>query len=231
MRLTGCLVMAWALGLHPSIAESGGEFRHWQALRDAQVVRQEKDFSCGLAALATMLTYYFAIPVSEAELLGRLDLPEPGVVANSLSGGDVNPGKAARLKMLQERGVSLAVLAQLALDYGLLAQGVSIAPEALSRLAVPAIAYIEPDGEPHFTLVRGVDENGDVQLADPSWGNRRLSAADFARMFAVGENSVGRLLLVLPAGEAAGRQGWFGVDRPQPRMQPPALHPQSVLPG
>lgn len=196
------------------------EFRDWKTRRDQGVVRQERDFSCGLAAMATLMTYYFERPVSEEELLARLDLPGPDVLTDAMSGAGVTQQERERLLALRERGVSLATLAELARGYGLVAKGVKISPALLSRLSVPAIAYVEPAGEPHFTLIRGVDGHGNVQVADPSWGNRRFPAADFARLFAPPGAVTGRLLIVLPNGREPGRSGeWFGVDRPQPLLQ------------
>ncbi|MEQ8514374.1 MAG: cysteine peptidase family C39 domain-containing protein, partial [Chromatocurvus sp.] len=110
-------------------------------------MRQEKDFSCGLAALATLLTYYFERPVSEAQLLARLELPAPDVLADALVARDVPAAARARLATLQDKGVSLATLAELARSYGLPARGVRIRPDLLSRLSMPAIAYIEPGGD------------------------------------------------------------------------------------
>lgn len=221
--LMGFMTVACVLHVRPLAATEMQDFRHWKALRDQAVVRQELDFSCGLAALATMLTYYFDHPVSEAELLDRLELPAPDILTRRLLGSDLAPGERTQLQMLQERGVSLAILADLARDYGFRAQGVSLAAETLQRLSIPAIAYIEPDGEPHFTLIRGVDRRGNVQVADPSWGNRLFSAADFARVFALGEGAAGRLLLIMPAAGNPGREDWFRVDRAQPLIQRPQL--------
>ncbi|MFN2289350.1 MAG: C39 family peptidase [Chromatocurvus sp.] len=197
------------------------EFRDWKTRRDQGVVRQERDFSCGVAAMATLLTYYFERPVSEEQLLARLDLPDPDVLTDAISGAGVTQQERERLLALQERGVSLAMLAGLAREYGLVAKGIKISPALLSRLSVPAIAYVEPRGEPHFTLIRGVDGYGNVQVADPSWGNRRFPAADFARVFVPPGAVSGRLLIVLPDSHEAGlSEDRFGVDRPQPLMQP-----------
>ncbi|TCO78366.1 hypothetical protein EV688_101182 [Chromatocurvus halotolerans] len=221
--LAGGLIALNFLEGHSATANTIDGFRDWKALRDAGVVRQERDFSCGLAALATLLTHYFDQPASESDLLARLGLPDADVLTATRPAGDSAPAERARRQRLQERGVSLALLAALARQYGLRAQGVSIRPEALSRLSVPAIAYIEPEGEPHFTLIRGVDRHGNIQVADPSWGNRLFSAADFARVFSLNGSTAGRLLLVMPAGEAAVLSDWFAVDRAQPLIQRPHL--------
>lgn len=225
--LTGGLSVLGLLEVHSATAPKTEVFRDWRALRDADVVRQERDFSCGLAALATLLTHYFDYPASEADLLARLGWPDSGVLTDTRPTDDIAPVGRARRQRLEEQGVSLALLADLARQYGLRAQGVSIRPEALWRLSVPAIAYIEPEGEPHFTLIRGVDRDGNVQVADPSWGNRLFAAADFARVFSLDGNAAGRLLLVLPAEASAGRSDWFAIDRTQPLMQRPHLGRQA----
>lgn len=221
--LASGLAVLGLLEAHSATATTTEGFRDWKALRDAGVVRQERDFSCGLAALATLLTHYFDHPASESDLLARLGLPDADVLTDTRPAGELAPAERARRQRLREQGVSLALLADLARQYGLRAQGVSIRPEALSRLSIPAIAYIEPEGEPHFTLIRGVDRHGNVQVADPSWGNRLFSADDFARVFSIDGNMAGRLLLVLPAGQGAVRSDWFAVDRAQPLFQRPQL--------
>ena len=200
--------------------ETDRGFRHWTALRDQQVIRQEKDFSCGLAALATVLTYYFERPVTEAQLLDQLELPDSQTLARQLAREGLPLTDRERLQSLRERGVSLALLARLARTHGLRARGVSLRPEALSRLSMPAIAYVEPGGSPHFTLIRGVDQRGHVQVADPSWGNRLFTGDDFAGIFAPRGTQRGRLLLLLPSDAASPASDWFRIDRPQPLLQP-----------
>lgn len=200
--------------------ETDRGFRHWTALRDQEVIRQEYDFSCGLAALATVLTYYFERPVTEAQLLDQLELPDSQSLARQLEREGLPPTERERLQSLRESGVSLALLARLARTHGLRARGVSLRPAALSRLSMPAIAYVEPGGAPHFTLIRGVGQRGQVQVADPSWGNRLFTADDFARIFAPRGAQNGRLLLLLPGDAASPAGDWFRIDRPQPLLQP-----------
>lgn len=218
-RLLPSLVLLHLVLSAHVLADAGRQFRHWKALRDHDVVRQERDFSCGLAALATLLTYYFERPVSERQLLDRLELPGPAALQGMAEAGSLQPHQRERLRVLREQGVSLAILADLARQLGLRAQGVSIRPDALPRLSMPAIAYVEPGGEPHFTLIRGVDDRGYVQVADPSWGNRGFTGAQFARIFAPGSAAAGRLLLLFPRDGGAGRADWFGIDRAAPLLQ------------
>jgi uncharacterized protein len=42
-------------------------------LRDMNVVKQQQDYSCGAAALATLLRYYFGDATSETEILNLLE--------------------------------------------------------------------------------------------------------------------------------------------------------------
>jgi len=164
------------------------------------VVRQQRDFSCGTAALATLLTYYFLRPTSEAELLEAL-LASVGSDA------------------LQRQGVSLRALADLAVARGLAATGVAVPAGALDALRAPAIAWLAPRGQRHFAVLRGVSR-GAVELADPARGNVRLPRAAFERDF-LGEDGRGRLLLLAAPPGTPLAPGYFSLRRPLPQLRPP----------
>ena len=55
---------------------AGGAFhvpvRSMQALRFATTLRQQYDFSCGSAALATLLTHHYGFPVSESTVFAAM---------------------------------------------------------------------------------------------------------------------------------------------------------------
>lgn len=188
-----------ACGPEKSLA---ADFRDWVALRDAGVIRQQEDYSCGLAALATLLTYDYGRAVSEPELLQRLlqRLPD-------------------RAEEVRAGGVSLQDLSVLAADYGYASAGVSITPEALLTLRWPAVAYLEVQGMPHFVVLRRVEADGAVQIADPSWGNRRLLAFRFAGQFFTASDGRGRLLLLPPPRQSRSADGRDHA----PRLLPTSL--------
>ncbi|MFU8764839.1 MAG: C39 family peptidase [Haliea sp.] len=193
------------------VSADAGSFRNWVTLRDAGVVRQARDFSCGVAALATYLTYYLQSPVTEAELLALLDRH-----------GD----EWALPADWRERGVSYAVLLQLAQYHGLQGAGMAVAPDLLGALTVPAIVRLEVHGIAHFSVLRGVNDRGQVQLADPSWGNHRMSREAFLALWADPDRGgdTGTLMLFQP-GPGSPLQpdtSWFGVDERQPLLRPPA---------
>lgn len=133
-----------------------------KALRDQNVVRQAQDYSCGAAALATLLTYGLNQVTSEREILDELFL--------QLSGDE------ARLK--QKDGFSLLDMQRVAQARGLNAQGFRIKSQDLVNLAGPVIVFIEPQGYKHFAVFRGISGDRAV-LADPSRGNIRMPVYQF----------------------------------------------------
>jgi hypothetical protein len=136
--------------------------RSMKDLRDQNVVKQRYDFSCGAAALATLLHYEFGDTVTERRLLEELfDL---------LS--------AEEKEVARSTGFSLLHLQRLAQARGYNAQGFRLPPEQLALLGGPVLVYIEPRGYDHFAVLRGV--RGDrVYLADPSRGNIRMPMYQF----------------------------------------------------
>jgi uncharacterized protein len=131
-------------------------------LRDRNVVKQRSDYSCGAAALATLLRYGFGDNVTERDILGA--------VFDLLSTQE----KAIR----QKTGFSLLDLHRVAQARGYNAAGFRLALEQLNLLAGPVIVFIEPRGYKHFAVLRGV--RGDrVYLADPSRGNLRVPVHTF----------------------------------------------------
>ena len=132
-------------------------------LRDQYVVKQEFDFSCGAAAMATLLTYYFGDETSEQDIMK--------ILTAELS-------KDER-KLKEWRGFSLLDLKGMAQAKGYRAAGFKLTIEQLTQLAAPVIVFVQPLGYPHFAVLRGVDR-GRVFLADPSRGNLRMSLSRFA---------------------------------------------------
>ena len=56
---------------------------------------------------------------------------------------------------------------------------------SLLRLKSP-IVPIEEYGYPHFVVVRGLDSRGRVNIADPGFGNRKMSIPAFAKLWKEG---------------------------------------------
>jgi predicted double-glycine peptidase len=131
-------------------------------LRDMNVVKQERDYSCGAAALATLVIHYFGDKTTEEEIVDRL---------NSFM-------TEAERKKKTLVGFSLLDLKQVAQSMGYRAAGFKLSPEQLVRLTAPVMVFVEPQGYKHFAVLRGMSWRR-VHLADPARGNLRMSLEQF----------------------------------------------------
>jgi predicted double-glycine peptidase len=131
-------------------------------LRDRHVVKQQEDYSCGAAALATLLIYYFGEDTSEKEVLSLLE--------GELSEEDK--------KLKKERGFSLLDLKLVAQKKGYRAAGYKVTMSQLSKVSAPVMVFLEPLGYKHFAVYRGIDR-GRVYVADPARGNLQMSIGRF----------------------------------------------------
>ena len=142
--------------------------RTLKEMREAQVVRQKWDMTCGAAALSTLLTYDF-----------KDNTPETAVVVWILRRTDP-------VKVQARGGFSLLDLKRFVQARGYHAEGFSdMSLEELAELKTPAIVPIRSKGVDHFVIVRGVF--GDrVLLADPAFGNMTMKANKFQRVWKQG---------------------------------------------
>jgi predicted double-glycine peptidase len=130
-------------------------------LRFKNMIRQAYDVSCGAAALATILKYYY----------GAEEMTEQEVIKGMLAIGD----KAK----IRKYGFSLLEMKRFAESRGYLSTGFRMKNvNALSKLKVPAIGLIDVRGYKHFVVIRGVSR-GQVYVADPAFGNRAKPLASF----------------------------------------------------
>lgn len=138
--------------------------RTWKAIQEDRVVMQRFDYSCGAAALATLLQHYFGDGTSEADILAS--------ILTALSADDI----ADR----EENGFSLLDLKNYAVGQGYQAVGVKLKYASLPKLKGPVLIHLEREDYKHFAVLKGV--RGDrVFLADPSRGNIRMSIDRFAQ--------------------------------------------------
>jgi uncharacterized protein len=154
--------------VHAGESVAGGKrVLAFSEIRNAQLVRQEWDLSCGAAAIATVLTYQLGDRVSEREVaLALLRQTHPVLV---------------RLRL----GFSLLDLKRYAASRGFTAAGYQNMDLGELAEMAPAIVPIRASGLPHFVVFRGM--RGDrVVFADPSFGNRTMPAETFAKIWAGG---------------------------------------------
>ena len=128
-------------------------------LRFSGVVRQKYDFSCGSAALATLLRYHYDFNVRE-------DMAFRGMWAR----GDRD--------QIRRVGFSLLDMKRWLASRGIAADGYKVSIDQIGETGVPGIALIAIKDYRHFVVVKGIDKQ-DVLLGDPSTGVSVMPIAKF----------------------------------------------------
>ena len=130
-----------------------------KAARFAATVHQQYDFSCGSAALATLLSFHYGAPVSEQ-----------GVFAEMYAQGDQDK--------IRREGFSLLDMKRYLAAHGWRADGFEQPLDKLAEAGFPAIVLVSDHGYRHFVVVKGL-RDGRVLLGDPAGGARAMPRAAF----------------------------------------------------
>ena len=140
-------------------------------LRFSTTLRQQYDFSCGSAALATLLTHHYQHPVTEQLVFERMFVR----------------GDQARIR---KEGFSLLDMQRFLAERGFRADGFQLPLQKLIEAQVPAIVLVSDKGYHHFVVIKGA-AGGRVLIGDPSSGARTLTQAAFEAIWS------NRLLFVI----------------------------------
>lgn len=124
------------------------------------VVRQQFDYSCGSAALATLLRYHYGRPVTEADVFRAM----------------YAKGDQAKIRKV---GFSLLDMKVYLASAGIAADGYRLEAASLGRMAEPGIALVRVGNYRHFVVVKGV-RDGKVLVGDPALGLKAYGLAEFA---------------------------------------------------
>jgi predicted double-glycine peptidase len=139
--------------------------RTFQQIRQAATIRQKWDYSCGSAALATILTHHYGDKTSEAVIITSILHVTDPVKIKSRGGFSLLDLK----KFVRSRGYEGKGFAELTLD-------------ELIGLDAPAIVPIRMRGYDHFVVFRGI--LGDrVVLSDPSFGTVTMRSEQFLQIW------------------------------------------------
>lgn len=128
-------------------------------LRFSGIVRQKYDFSCGSAALATLLRYHYDLDVQE-------DAAFRGMWAR---------GNRAQIRRV---GFSLLDMKRWLASRGIAADGYKVSLDQITQTGVPGVALIAIQNYRHFVVVKGIDKEN-VLLGDPSAGLSIMPVAKF----------------------------------------------------
>jgi len=170
VRLLGALTAALAfVSLHAAADEIrvdaaiGDTFNvgtiSYKQLRFQTIMRQQYDFSCGSAALASLLTYHYKRPHTEQDVFEAM----------------YRVGDQANIR---KYGFSLLDMKAYLASIGMSADGYQVSLDKLRELQLPAITLIELKGYKHFVIIKGIIADR-VLIGDPALGVHTMTRKDF----------------------------------------------------
>lgn len=140
-------------------------------LQRAGTVLQRYDFSCGSAAIATLLTQHYGQAVDEDEVLRAM-----------YASGDQ--------PRIQKEGFSMLDMKRYLASQGYEADGFRQTLDKLAEARLPAIVLVDEHGYRHFVVIKGLAP-GRVVVGDPARGTRAIARDAFEDAW------VGGLLFVI----------------------------------
>src|SRR5680860_345384 len=141
------------------------------------IVRQAYDYSCGSAALTTVLNFYLGRTLSERQVMEGL----------------LHYGESERI--VSRRAFSMLDMKRLVTALGYPSGGFRATIDDLIDLDHPAIVPIHHAGFKHFVVLRTI-RDGRVYMADPAVGNLSFTLAQFEEIW---DDNV--LFIVFPGGD------------------------------
>ncbi|WP_047286702.1 MULTISPECIES: C39 family peptidase [Pseudomonas] len=139
-------------------------FKKVQSVRErrfSDIVEQKTDFSCGAAALATILRQAYWLDVDEEQVI-------KGMLMNSDQ------------KLVQTQGFSMLDMKRYAESIGMRARGYRIPPEKLEAVTIPVVVLMEIRGYKHFVVMQRAQKDW-VYIGDPVLGHKRYTHEDFVK--------------------------------------------------
>ncbi|KHT62338.1 bacteriocin resistance protein [Photobacterium gaetbulicola] len=152
-----------ALDYFPSRGGYNIEVKSYQEQLFGDVFRQQYDFSCGSAAVASLLTYHYDIESQENTIFEFM-----------FEHGDK--------EQIEKQGFSMLDMKNYLNSVGLDANGYNIPLEKFHDLRIPAITIVNFDGYMHFVVIKGINQKN-VILGDPSRGTLLIPIDDFKQVY------------------------------------------------
>lgn len=131
--------------------------------RFRNTIRQKYDFSCGSAAVATLLSYQYGYPVDEQAAF-------------------VQMYTHGNRQKISKEGFSLLDIKRYLQSNGFDADGFQVPLEKLAEEGLPAIVLIDEKGYHHFVVIKGL-RNDRVLIGDPAIGTRSIPVAQFEQIW------------------------------------------------
>lgn len=147
----------------------------WKDLRDKGIVKQDLDYSCGAASIATLLNQQYGQNITEEQVHDRM------------------------VKLGQEKDMASFADMQAVLPHlGFRGKGFALSFAQLRTLRASVIVYLRYRSNDHFSVLRGID--GDtVLLADPALGHISLHRDQFLQAWQTRNSDLaGKILAIVP---------------------------------
>lgn len=150
----------------------------WRDIPFRTVVRQQYDYSCGSAAIATLLRHHYGRPVAEAEVFKAMwEIGDQAYIRRS--------------------GFSMLDMKRYLAMQGLTADGYRLGLDELAQDRTPAIVLIDLGRYRHFVVIKGVRPDR-VLVGDPALGLRVFPRKQFEKIW----NGIVLVIHDTPAGPA-----------------------------
>jgi uncharacterized protein len=161
-----CCVMGFGAGANAgeiAVESAGYAFnapvKTLKELRFRRVVKQEYDFSCGSAAIATLLTYHYGRPTLEDTALQAMF-------------------KAGDKEKIRREGFSMLDMKTYLESLGYRAEGYKVSLDKIADVGVPGIVLIKSNGYLHFVVLKGVRDHL-VLVGDSALGTKFMTREKF----------------------------------------------------
>ncbi|WP_459680908.1 C39 family peptidase [Vibrio comitans] len=153
----------YAIEFLPHRANYSVPVKSYKELIFGDVYRQKYDFSCGSAALASLLEFHYQRPAQEQQIFDAM-----------YQQGD--------RELINQQGFSLLDMKNYLESIGLKSDGFHITLDKLRDIGVPGITLVNFDGYMHFVVIRGINSSK-VILGDPSRGTMVVSIEEFQQYY------------------------------------------------
>lgn len=139
----------------PTVSMKGARFM--------STLRQQYDFSCGSAAVATLLTHHYDYKVDESQVFQTM----------------FEHGNQEKIRV---EGFSMLDMKRYLDHLGFRADGIEATLDQLASAGVPAIALVQENGYAHFVVIKGLRADK-VLLGDPAMGTRVMPRSRFEQIW------------------------------------------------
>ena len=165
LGLTGITGMTQAAQMSVAAMPGGNlVFKQVQSIRERRfkdIVEQKTDFSCGAAALATVLRQAY-----------WLDVDEDQIIKGMLKNADQD--------LVRVQGFSMLDMKRYVESIGMRARGYRIPAQSLESVNIPVVVLLEIRGYKHFVVLQRTQKDW-VYIGDPVLGHKRYSHDDFIK--------------------------------------------------